>query len=257
VRLDVLMHQLGLVESREQARRLILAGEVRVNGQLVDKAAAPVSAEAEITIKQPPPYVSRGGQKLAHALDVFRVNPADYVVADMGASTGGFTDCVLQRGARRVYAIDVGYGQLHWRLRQDERVVVMERVNARHLQELPEAIDLVTIDASFISLKLLLPAAARVLKPSGSVIALIKPQFEAGQHLVGKGGVVRKPGVHRQVLERVITDALASGWVLLGLTRSPLTGPKGNIEFLMWLRRASGPVDRGVIALDVMVDGVL
>lgn len=249
MRLDVLLYQLGLAESRERAKRLILAGEVLVNDRVVDKAAAPVSPDADIRVKQRLPYVSRGGVKLAHALDVFGVDPAHHVVADFGASTGGFTDCVLQRGAQRVYAIDVGYGQLDWRLRQDERVVVMERVNARHLESLPEPVDLVTIDASFISLRLLLPAAGRVLKPEGSVVALIKPQFEAGRRLVGKGGVVRKPRVHRLVLYRVIRDAVETGWALLGLTQSPLKGPAGNIEFLMWLMRAGA--SRAAQAVDV------
>ncbi len=239
VRLDVLLHELGLAESREQAKRLILAGEVLVDGLVVDKAAALVAPEATITIREPLPYVSRGGVKLAHALDAFAVDVHGLVAADLGASTGGFTDCMLQRGAVRVYAIDVGYGQLHWRLRQDPRVVVMERVNARYLQSLPEQVDLVTIDASFISLRLLLPAAARVLAKGGRLIALIKPQFEAGQRLVGKGGVVRKPEVHRLVLHRVIEDANATGWRLLGLTRSPITGPKGNVEFLMLLDRST------------------
>ena len=234
-RLDVRVHELGLAESREQAKRLILAGEVLVDGQLVDRAAAQVSLAAQIEVKAKPPYVSRGGLKLEHALDRFDIDMKGRVAADLGASTGGFTDCMLQRGAVRVYAIDVGYGQLHWRLRQDPRVVVMERVNARYLERLPELVDRVTIDASFISLRLLLPTAARLLKPDGLVLALVKPQFEAGARLVSKGGVVRKAGVHRQVLRRVIEGALSAGWALRGLTRSPITGPKGNVEFLMWL----------------------
>jgi 23S rRNA (cytidine1920-2'-O)/16S rRNA (cytidine1409-2'-O)-methyltransferase len=234
-RLDVRVHELGLAESREQAKRLILAGEVLVDGQLVDRAAALVSLEAQIEVKARPPYVSRGGLKLEHALDLFGIGMRGCVAADLGASTGGFTDCMLQRGAERVYAVDVGYGQLHWSLRQDPRVVVMERVNARYLERLPEPVDMVTIDASFISLRLLLPTAARLLKPDGTVLALIKPQFEAGARLVGKGGVVRKAGVHRLVLRRVIEGALAAGWTLRGLTRSPITGPKGNVEFLVWL----------------------
>ncbi len=237
----MLLFEQGLAESREQAKRLILAGEVLVDGQVVDKAAALVSPEAQITIKEGLPYVSRGGLKLEHALDVFTLDCTDRVAADLGASTGGFTDCLLQRGARRVYAVDVGYGQLHWRLRQDARVVVMERVNARYLEALPESVDIVTIDASFISLRLLLPTAARLLAPGGWLVALIKPQFEAGPSLVGKGGVVRKPEVHRLVLRRVIDEALTTGWTLRGLTRSPITGPKGNVEFLVWLDRSGGP----------------
>jgi 23S rRNA (cytidine1920-2'-O)/16S rRNA (cytidine1409-2'-O)-methyltransferase len=254
MRLDVRVHELGLAESREQAKRLILAGEVLVDGQLVDRAAAKVSLEAQIEVRAKPPYVSRGGLKLEHALDVFGIEVAGLVVADLGASTGGFTDCMLQRGAARVYAVDVGYGQLHWSLRQDPRVTVMERVNARHLQSLPELIDLVTIDASFISLRLLLPAAGRLLRPEGAVVALIKPQFEAGARLVGKGGVVRETSVHRLVLHRVIESALGEGWTLRGLTPSPITGPKGNIEFLVWFDH-SQPV--GETLLTTVIDAVL
>ena len=182
-----------------------------------------------------PRYVSRGGEKLVAALDAFGIDPAGWVCADIGASTGGFTDVLLQRGAKRVYAIDVGYGQLHWRLRQDPRVVVMERVNARYLESLPEPIDLVTIDASFISLKLLLPAARRLLKPQGQIVALIKPQFEAGRNQVGKGGVVRDPAVHRRVIEDLLTWTTEQGYAPQGLVPSPLLGPKGNREFLLWL----------------------
>jgi 23S rRNA (cytidine1920-2'-O)/16S rRNA (cytidine1409-2'-O)-methyltransferase len=236
VRLDVLLVQQGLVPSREVGQRLIMAGQVRVNGELSDKPGRRVAADAVVTVKARPPYVSRGGLKLAAALERFELDVEGWVVADVGASTGGFTDCLLQRGASRVYAIDVGYGQLAWSLRQDARVVVMERTNARYLEKLAEPVDLVTIDASFISLKLLLPAVARWLAEGGLVIALIKPQFEAGRRQVGKGGVVRDPAVHRQVLLELLNWAAAQGWGVQGLMPSPLRGPAGNVEFLAHLK---------------------
>lgn len=235
VRLDLLLSEKGLCASREQAKRLILAGCVRVDGTVIDKAAARVSPEAHLEVLARPQYVSRGGYKLAAALDAFGVNPAGRVAADVGASTGGFTDCLLQRGAARVYAIDVGYGQLAWELRQDARVVVMERVNARYLEALPEPVSLVTMDVSFISLRHILPQAARWLEPGGEVIVLIKPQFEAGRRWVGKGGVVRDARVHAWVLEHILHWAREEGWSVLGLIPSPIKGPKGNIEFLAWL----------------------
>lgn len=212
-----------------------MAGKVRVNGQVVTKAGTPVSADAEITLDSGLPYVSRGGVKLAAALDHFAVDPAGAVCADVGASTGGFTDVLLQRGATRVYAIDVGYGQLAWKLRQDERVVVMERTNARHLQSLPEPVGLVTIDASFISLKLILPAVARWLAVPALVIALVKPQFEASRAQVGKGGVVRNRQVHREVLNNAVTYAKREKLSIMGVMPSPITGPAGNHEFLLML----------------------
>jgi len=244
VRLDTLLVERGWFSSRSRARAAILAGKVRVDGRLVDKAGEPVDPEARIEVAGDPiPYVSRGGLKLEHALKEFALAAAvaGATCADIGASTGGFTDCLLQHGARRVYAIDVGYGQLAWRLRQDERVVVMERTNARHLREgdLPEAVDLVTVDVSFISLRLILPAAVRLLVPGGGVIALVKPQFEAGPADVGKGGVVRDPAVHRRVLHEVTAAAEDLGLDLLGLTASPILGADGNREFLaLW--RAAG-----------------
>ena len=180
--------------------------------------------------------MSRGGQKLEAALRAFDLHPLGWVCADLGASTGGFTDCLLQHGARRVYAVDVGYGQLHWRLRQDERVVVMERTNARYLQALPEVVQLVTIDASFIGLRLLLPTAARLLAADGHIIALVKPQFEAGRSQVGKGGVVRNAAVHHEVLQSLLQWTSGQGMGAAGLIPSPLLGPKGNREFLLWLR---------------------
>lgn len=233
-RLDTLLVERGLVETREKGRRLIMAGQIRVNGQLVDRPGAGVAADAAIEITAPPRYVSRGGEKLEAALHTFGLDVTSRVAADVGASTGGFTDCLLQHGATRVYAIDVGYGQLDYRLRTDPRVVVMERTNARYLEALPEPVDLVTIDVSFISLTLILPAALKWMKPGGHIIALIKPQFEAGPEHVSKGGVVRRPEVHRAVLARILGWADQRGLGLHGLMRSPLLGPAGNVEFLAW-----------------------
>lgn len=235
-RLDVLLVERGLVSSREKGRRLIMAGQVRVGGEVSDKPGQRVLSDAIVTVDEGQRYVSRGGFKLEEALSRFELDVRGWTVADIGASTGGFTDCLLQGGAHRVYSIDVGYGQLAWSLRQDPRVVVMERTNARYLEALPEVVDLVTIDASFISLRLLLPAAARWLQPNGHAIPLIKPQFEAGRRQVGKGGVVRDPAVHRDVLMDVLTWSEAQGWGVLGLTASPLLGPAGNVEFLAHLK---------------------
>jgi 23S rRNA (cytidine1920-2'-O)/16S rRNA (cytidine1409-2'-O)-methyltransferase len=234
-RLDVLLTEKGLTESRSRAQALIMAGKVRVAGQIITKPGTQLSNEAEISIEQDLPYVSRGGIKLAAALDAFKIDPTGTVCADVGASTGGFTDVLLQRGARRVYAIDVGYGQLDWRLRQNERVVVMERTNARYLEMLPELVNLVTIDASFISLKLILPVVKKWLTIPGLVVALVKPQFEAGRTQVGKGGVVRDKAIHRQVLENTINYASNAEFSLLGVLLSPITGPAGNHEFLICL----------------------
>jgi len=233
-RLDVLLVERGLTESRAQAQRLIRAGSVRVADQVSDKPGAQVARDAEIALQSRPRFVGRGGEKLEAALIHFELDVTGATAADVGASTGGFTDCLLQRGARRVYAIDVGYGQLDWRLRNDPRVVVMERTNARYLEHLPEPIDLVTVDVSFISLELILPMAIGWLRPGAQVVALIKPQFEAGRGEVGKGGVVRDPAVHRRVLERVLSIAAGSGLGLRGLMPSPLCGPAGNVEFLGW-----------------------
>jgi 23S rRNA (cytidine1920-2'-O)/16S rRNA (cytidine1409-2'-O)-methyltransferase len=241
IRLDHLLVQRGLADSRSQAQALVLAGHVKVNEQPAPKPGARVPADVRLSVRQAPPYVSRGGIKLQAAIDAFHVSVRDAVCADVGASTGGFTDCLLQRGAARVYAIDVGYGQLAWKLRQDERVVVMEKINARYLGVLPEPMDIVTIDASFISLKLLFPAVVGWATPGADVIPLIKPQFEAERGLVGKKGVVRDPEVHRGVLEKVAGYAMAHGLAVRGLIRSPITGPSGNVEFLMHLRQgASG-----------------
>lgn len=234
------MVERGLVDSRARARALILAGEVQIEGETVRTAGKPVLPAQAITLRPKARFVSRGGEKLDRALDVFAIDPAGWTCADFGASTGGFTDCLLSRGARRVYAIDVGYGQLHQRIRDDDRVVVLERTNVRTLESLPEPIDLVVIDVSFISLKLVLPAAAAVLKPGGWCVPLIKPQFEAGREQVGKGGVVRDPAVHQSVIRAALGAAASVGFRVARLTRSPLTGPAGNIEFLAALQLGDG-----------------
>ena len=239
-RLDLALVARGLASSREQARARILAGEVTVDGQVVVKPGALVAPTATLGVRQPPAYVSRGGYKLAHALDVFDIDVRGRVCLDAGASTGGFTDCLLQRGARRVYAVDVGYGQLDWRLRQDPRVIVMERVNLRTLTSLPEPIDLATLDLSFISLRLVLQPVRALLRPAGEIVALVKPQFEAGRERVGRGGVIRDPAVHRQVLTDLLEWAVAHGFTVRGLTASPLRGPAGNVEFLAHLTAESG-----------------
>jgi 23S rRNA (cytidine1920-2'-O)/16S rRNA (cytidine1409-2'-O)-methyltransferase len=214
-----------------------MAGEVRVAGAVATKAGMAVPTDVDIVVTGALPYVSRGGFKLAAALDVFELDVADKVCADVGACTGGFTDVLLQRGATRVYAIDVGYGQLAWKLRQDTRVVVLERTNARHLEALAEPVGLAVVDVSFISLKLILPAVERWLTPDGYVVVLIKPQFEAGRDQVGKGGVVRDSAVHRSVLLDMLGWAEAAGWRVRGLATSPVKGSDGNIEFLAWLGR--------------------
>jgi 23S rRNA (cytidine1920-2'-O)/16S rRNA (cytidine1409-2'-O)-methyltransferase len=237
-RLDAAVVERGLAESRARAQALIGGGAVAVNGEVVTKSGAPVEEDARIElVREPMPYVSRGGVKLKHALDRFDVRVQGRVAADIGASTGGFTDVLLREGAARVYAIDVGYGQLAWPLRNDERVVVMERTNIRYLDALPEPIQMAVVDTSFISLRQVLPAVARLLVADGDGVVLIKPQFEAGREQVGKKGVVRSPAVWAEVLYSVLEWALAHGWSLLGLERSPIHGPAGNVEFLAHLRR--------------------
>lgn len=253
-RLDTLLCDRGLAPSREKARAMVMAGEVTVNDRLIDKPGSQVDTESQIIIKARTRYVSRGGEKLHHALAEFLLDIGEWVCADVGASTGGFTDCLLQHGAERVYAIDVGYGQIDYRLRQDSRVLLMERTNARYLESLPELVQLVTVDASFISLKLLLPAIKQWLRPNASVIALIKPQFEAGRESVGKGGVVRDTAVHRKVLQEILVFAQKIGLPPYGLTTSPIKGPAGNIEFLVWLRLAE---DSAPIAPDGLIAQVL
>jgi 23S rRNA (cytidine1920-2'-O)/16S rRNA (cytidine1409-2'-O)-methyltransferase len=231
-RLDLLVTQRGLADSQQHAQRLIMAGRVKVGDQVLDKPGTRVPIGSEVTVKGSSPFASRGGFKLAAALDAFGLDVRGWTVADVGASTGGFVDCLLQQGAIRAYAIDVGYGQLAWKLRQDPRVVVMERTNARHLETLAEPVDLVTIDVSFISLKLILPAASGWLREQGQIVALIKPQFEARPEQVEEGGVVRDQAVHRAVLEDLTAWAESQDLGLMGLIRSPLTGPAGNVEFL-------------------------
>ena len=234
-RLDQLLVQRGLAESRAKAQAVIMSGQVYVDGQKADKAGMAYDVEAPIEVRgEVCPYVSRGGWKLEKALETFGVDPAGWVCSDSGASTGGFTDCLLQKGAAKVFAIDVGYGQLAWKLRQDPRVVSMERTNIRYVtpEDLGEPLDLAVVDVSFISLKLVLPTIRRLLKATGQVLCLIKPQFEAGREKVGKKGVVRDPAVHREVLEQFLRTAAELGFTVRALTYSPVKGPEGNIEFL-------------------------
>ena len=221
---------------------MIMAGEVLVNGNIADKPGMRIPVASEITVKAKPRFVSRGGEKLDAALEAFPVPVEGAICADVGASTGGFTDCLLQRGAAKVYAIDVGYGHLDLRLRNDARVVVMERLNARHLETLPEKITLAVMDASFISVKLLLPAVLKWTTETAHAVVLVKPQFEAGRHDVGKGGVVRDKKVHQRVVLEVATFAASIGLYPRGIIRSPLTGPAGNVEFLLWLSLDSPPI---------------
>ena len=243
-RLDILLTERGLAESRAKAQALIMAGQVRVNGQTTLRPATAVPGESALSVDSGPRFVSRGGEKLDAALGAFALDARGLTCADVGASTGGFTDCLLQRGAAKVYAIDVGKGILHWKLRTDPRVVVMEQTNARFVESLPEPVSLVTLDASFISLRVLLPVVKRwfsvaerkTKEERSDVIALIKPQFEAGKKDVARGqGVIRDPEIHRQVLLDVLAFAQKQGFGLRGLIRSPLLGPKGNVEFLAWL----------------------
>ncbi len=238
-RLDLLLTERGLCDTRTKAQAVIMSGQVYVDGQKADKPGQSYEDTAAIEVRgESCPYVSRGGLKLEKALRDFCVDPAGWVCSDSGASTGGFTDCLLQRGAKRVYAIDVGYGQLDWRLREDARVVVMERTNIRYVtpEQIGEPLDLSVVDVSFISLKLVLPAIRALLKPDiGEVLCLIKPQFEAGRDKVGKKGVVRDPTVHQQVLDAFVRLAGELGFTIRGLTYSPVKGPEGNIEFLAHL----------------------
>ena len=252
-RLDLLLVERGLAESRAKAQALIMAGQVRVNDQVALKPATGVQPNVELTVDSGPRFVSRGGEKLDAALEAFDIDLTGLVCADVGTSTGGFTDCMLQRGAEKVYAIDVGKGILHWKLRNHPQVVVMEHTNARYVESLPEPVDFATIDASFISLKILLPVVKNWIRPSprlrhisprrgegtgvrGDLVILIKPQFEAGRKDVSRGdGVIRDPDIHRQVLLDVLTFAKNGGFGVKGLIRSPVLGPKGNVEFLAWL----------------------
>ncbi len=235
LRLDVLLLDRGLAQSRSKAQALVMAGEVLIAGERALKPGMLISSDVDIELVAPLPYVSRGGYKLAAALKTFDLSVLGKVCADVGACTGGFTDVLLQHDASRVYAIDVGYGQLDWRLRNDERVVIIERTNARYLEFLPEVIDFVSIDVSFISLRLILPVVRNWMRPGGEIVTLIKPQFEAGRNQVGKGGVVRDPAIHLRVLEELLEWAKQHKFYLQGLIRSPIKGSSGNIEFLAWL----------------------
>ena len=234
-RLDVLLTEQGYADTRSKAQAIIMSGNVYVNGQKADKPGVSYEETVELEVRGAVcPYVSRGGLKLEKALRDFGVKPVDYVCSDSGASTGGFTDCLLQQGARKVFAIDVGYGQLDWKIRSDERVVVMERTNIRYVtpEDLGEPLDLSVIDVSFIGLEIVLPTIKTLLKPTGQVLCLIKPQFEAGKENVGKKGVVRDPKIHKMVLDNFVSLVDGLGFRILGLTFSPVKGPEGNIEFL-------------------------
>jgi 23S rRNA (cytidine1920-2'-O)/16S rRNA (cytidine1409-2'-O)-methyltransferase len=240
-RIDVAMVARGMAESRNQAQAIIMAGDVLVNGEPARHASNTIRAADLIELKAKPRFVSRGGEKLAEAIDAFGLDANGAVCVDLGASTGGFTDCLLQTGAAKVYAIDVGHGQLDDRLRRDDRVVVMERLNARYLEALPEPVGVAVIDVSFISLKLILPVAQTLLVENGVCVPLIKPQFEAGKGQVGKGGVVREPEIHRSVLRDVLTFAATHGFEVRGLIASPILGPAGNREFLAHLVKSVEP----------------
>ena len=240
VRLDQLVFDLGLAPSRERAKTTIMAGDVFVDGQRVDKPGTAVDPEKKIEVRGVAlPYVSRGGLKLEKALKVFAYEPADLTCIDCGASTGGFTDVLLQNGAKKVYAVDVGYGQLAWSLRNDERVVNMERTNVRYIshEQISEVLDLAVMDLAFISIQLVIPAVRELLKENGDILCLIKPQFEAGREKVGKKGVVRDQKVHLEVLENFLAFAPTAGFTVMGLSYSPIRGPEGNIEYLGWLKK--------------------
>jgi 23S rRNA (cytidine1920-2'-O)/16S rRNA (cytidine1409-2'-O)-methyltransferase len=237
VRLDQALVARGLVPSRQRAQAMVRAGLIRVAGEVADRPDQLVNPSVSIDVEGVKGYVSRGGEKLAAALDAFGVDPAGRVCLDVGASTGGFTDVLLQRGAARVITVDVGYGQLAWSLRQDPRVTVLERINIRYLDRLPVPADLAVIDVSFISLRLALPRVRELLSPPGEVVALVKPQFEVGKGAVGKGGIVRDPAQHEQVLNELGRFAAELGYEVAGQIPSPLLGAKGNREFLMYLRR--------------------
>lgn len=240
LRLDQALVERGLAESRAKAQAVILAGLVYSGERRLDKAGQSVAPDMAIELRgQPHPWVSRGGLKLVQGLDAFKIDPAGLVAIDVGASTGGFTDVLLARGCAKIYAVDVGHGQLAWKLRNDARVVVLEKTNARHLSaaQIPEPVDLVVCDASFIGLETVLPAALALAKPGAALVALIKPQFEVGKGRVGKGGVVRDPDLHEEVCARIAAWLPTQGWAVLGVTPSPIQGPEGNIEFLIGARR--------------------
>ena len=243
-RLDILLTERGLAESRQKAQATIMSGLVFVNGQRMDKPGTAVPNDAKIEIRgNTLKYVSRGGLKLEKAMAEFPIELNGCICGDIGASTGGFTDCMLQNGASKVYSVDVGYGQLAWKLREDPRVVCMERTNARYLthEQIPDELDFASIDVSFISLKLILPAVANVLKDGGYVASLVKPQFEAGKDKVGKKGVVRELSTHVEVIENTVAFMLESGFSVLGLDFSPIKGPQGNIEYLAYIKKSDAP----------------
>ncbi len=245
-RIDTLLVEKGLIESRQKAQRLIMAGQVYVDNQKVDKAGTKISEESNIEVRGSTlPYVSRGGLKIEKAVNQFHLDLKNKVCMDIGASTGGFTDCMLQNGASKVYAIDVGYGQLAWKLRQDDRVVNMERTNIRYveLEQIGELVDFVSIDVAFISLKLVLPVAKKLLKTGGEIVCLIKPQFEAGREKVGKKGVVRDKEVHYEVIEMIIEFARSIDLSIKSLSFSPIKGPEGNIEYLLYLTKMETAMD--------------
>lgn len=239
-RLDVLLVERGMIESRQKAQAVIMSGAVFVNDQRIDKAGTAVVNEAKIEVRSNPlKYVSRGGLKLEKAMESFPITLTDTICMDAGASTGGFTDCMLQNGAKKVYAADVGYGQLAWKLRSDERVICLERTNVRYIthEQVPDTLDFASVDVSFISLRLILPALNGLLKEDGHVVCLVKPQFEAGREKVGKKGVVRDPAVHVEVLNQFLMNANDAGFSVLDLTYSPIRGPEGNIEYLGYLQK--------------------
>ncbi len=258
IRLDAAVFENGFAESREKAKAFIMAGVVFVNNEKMDKPGTQIKRTDVIEVRSNPlKYVSRGGLKLEKAMQVFPINLTDAICADVGASTGGFTDCMLQNGAKRVYAIDVGYGQLAWKLRSDERVINLERTNFRYVteKEVPEKLDFASVDVSFISLKLILPVLKTLLKPGGEAVCLIKPQFEAGKDKVGKKGVVRDQSVHIEVVKNVFSYMLDSSFAVLGLDYSPVKGPEGNIEYLAYIKLSDNPQICENISAEAVVEG--
>ncbi len=256
-RLDVLVYEKGLSESREKAKAIIMAGQVYVDNQKADKCGTSYDENVKIEVRgSGQKYVSRGGLKLEKAINSFNIVLKDKITMDIGASTGGFTDCMLQNGAKKVYSIDVGYGQLAWKLRNDERVVNLERTNMRKVttEQVPDKIDFFSVDVSFISLRLILPVAVKLLADNGEAVCLIKPQFEAGREKVGKKGVVRDPKVHAEVVESIYRFCLENGFDVLGLDYSPIKGPEGNIEYLIYLRKSDDPKSYTDISAQELVE---
>ncbi|GBE41023.1 hemolysin A [bacterium BMS3Bbin09] len=246
-RLDIALFEKGLVESREKAKALIIAGEVLVNGIVTDKAGAQMTPDSELTIKNKMPFVSRGGLKLEQAVNEFNIDLKAKTAMDVGASTGGFTDCILQHGASKVYAVDVGYGQFDWKLRNDKRVVLLEKTNIRYLEKssVPDGIDIATIDVSFISLTKVIPNVLEFLKPEGEIVALIKPQFEAERKDIGKGGVIKDESKRLEIVENIKDWSEKAGLDVIGTTTSPIKGPKGNVEYLIYLKKRNpAPIKR-------------